>query len=181
MAQMPQPLTMKMSQDIKNGYYFMELKMGEMSLEKSTYDGKVGKKTSQGQTVDLEGEELEQVKRQATTSVDELLYFNEGYTAELMGLKNHDGQHVYVVDITDPAGEKSTSYYSKVSGLKVMTMASRESAQGSTSIIDKYLEYKEFDGVKMPSKFTKTIGPQVLTFELKDLKVNTKFDKNLLK
>ncbi len=180
MAQMPQPLKMKMAQDLTKSYYFMELTMGSMSLEKTTYDGKVGKKTSQGQTVVLEGEELEGVKDQAANAFDELNYFNEGYTVTLVGLKTSDNQKVYVVDITDASGIKETSYYSVETGLKVMTMASQETPQGSMSIVDKITEYKEFNGIKVPAKFTKTMGPQELNFELVKFEANKKFDKNLL-
>jgi len=181
MPQMPQTINIEMAQDFKNHYLFMEIKVGTMVVEKSTYDGKVGKKTSQGQEKVLEGEELEDLKSQATTAFEELDYFTEGYTTTLAGLKVQDGQEVYVLEVTDPKGDKKTEYYSSVSGLKVMTMASRETPQGSMSVVDKYLDYKEYDGIKFPSNFTKSVGPQVMTFNIMDIQVNKKFDKSLLK
>ena len=124
---------------------------------------------------------MEQVKNQASTAFEELNYFNEGFTTTLVGLNVQDGEKVYVVDVVEANGDKKTSYYSVESGLKVMSMASQETPQGSMSIVDVINEYKEFDGVKMPANFVKKIGPQELNFKFIDASINKKFDTALLK
>ena len=92
-------------------------------------------------------------------------------SAVLTGLESVDGKDCYV--ITDK-GESVTSmyFYDVESGLKVKE-TQIVSMGANTQTQDAYFsDYKDFDGIKFPSKKTGNMGPQKIEFNLIDAKVN---------
>ena len=180
---MPVSLEMRVAKDLVKGYLYESMTMGDQVMSATIVNGKTGIQSGRGQSQPLEGDELASKMKESKIAFDELSYSStEGYTLELVGMKNNEGTMVYVVDITDLASnEKSTTYYDVESGLKSMTMTSQETPQGPMSLINTYTDYKTYGDLKMPSKMKLAAGPQVLNFELVEFTSNKAFDKSLLK
>lgn len=92
-------------------------------------------------------------------------------SAILTGLESVDGKDCYV--ITDKGDSVTSIYFYDVeSGLKVketqiVTMGANSQTQDAY-----FSDYKDFDGIKFPSKKTGNMGPQKIEFNLIDAKVN---------
>lgn len=132
-----------------------------------------GKGTKMGmENGDLEGAELEEAKREASVAFEEMNYLTPAYTITLQGQTKMAGKDVYQLLVKNAAGEERTEYYDVATGLKLREEESEETPQGPMSSTKDIEEYKDFDGVKIPSKFTQTAGPQVLKVSLKSFKIN---------
>ncbi|RSC94906.1 M16 family metallopeptidase [Tenacibaculum singaporense] len=90
---------------------------------------------------------------------------------KLTGIESIEGNDVYVIS---KKGEivSVSSYYDVNSGLKIkevkiINMGGRTNNQEAV-----FSDYKDFNGVKFPSKKTASMGPQKVQFTLKDAKVN---------
>ncbi|MGB1043104.1 MAG: insulinase family protein, partial [Tenacibaculum sp.] len=106
----------------------------------------------------------------ALGTVAELGFLNSA-DAKLTGIEAIDGKDVYVISKKGKIVSVS-SYYDVKSGLKVketqtINMGGRTQNQEAT-----FSDYKEFNGVKFPTKKTGSLGPQKATFTLKDAKIN---------
>ncbi len=157
-----------------SGKLCVETYMGPNLLSKQVCDG-VGAKVSspQGEQV-LQGEMLEQMKNEATL-FPELEYANDGYSLELVGVEDVDGEDAYKVKVTNPAGNEQTLFFAKSSGLLVKEVSA--SPQGSaTSLI---LEYTEVNGVKYPSKVSQSMGLQNIEVTVDKIEVNKGIDDSL--
>ncbi len=172
-----QKITMVSKQKAPNKY-IQEVQMMGMTVQKMTFDGTKGKQDGMQGSKDLEGDELESMKQQAVM-FPELDYAKLGYKLELKGQENLEGKDVYRVQITDPKGDKTTEYFDTKTHLKVMTLSTQDQPQqdGTTkpvTVSNKILDYKEVDGIKVPSKISMTgMMPMPLEMNVSDVKVNS--------
>ncbi|CAM1345804.1 M16 family metallopeptidase [Tenacibaculum crassostreae] len=90
---------------------------------------------------------------------------------KLTGIESLDGNDVYVVS---KKGEivSVSSYYDVNSGLKVKEVKTINMGGRTNNQEAFFSDYKDFGGVKFPSKRTATMGSQKVQFILKDAKVN---------
>nr|MBA3971418.1 insulinase family protein [Bacteroidota bacterium] len=130
--------------------YAMAVKMGEMVIQKETYNGKAGKQQSMQGKKDLEGESLEDIKAQATMNL-EMNYEKLGYKLALKGIEAINGKDAYIMEVTSPKGKKSMKWYDVESKLKVRSSQTTTTEAGPVTSTTDFLEYKEVDGVKFPS------------------------------
>ncbi len=96
-----------------------------------------------GQSQTLTDEQYEDVKMASLWLIPELYYESMGYTLELDGAAEIEGEAAYKLVVTNPTGGKVINYYSMDSGLK---LKSENQISGETT----YSDYKEFEGVKIP-------------------------------
>ncbi|WP_291783333.1 peptidase, M16 family protein [Cecembia sp.] len=119
--------------------------MGNVASKTVLANGK-GKITAMGQENDIPEEMLSMMKAQTYVFPEEH-YEEMGYTLELQGTEDLDGEEAYRLVITAPNGVKTVEYYSVGSGLKLRTSSD---ATGDIT----YSDYKEIDGVKFPMKMS---------------------------
>ena len=130
--------------------YSMSVKMGETIVQKEVYDGSKGKQSSMQGKNDITGENLDEIKEQATMNL-EMNYTKLGYKLNVTGIESINGKDAYIVEVTSPKGKKSTEWYDVESKLKVRTMQASSAGGNPTTQTSDYLEYKDVDGVKFPS------------------------------
>jgi len=145
----------------------VETKMGENLLSKQVYNGSVGKMTAQGQEQVLEGKMLETMKYQAIL-FPELSYTEQGYTLEITGVDKVDGNDAYKVIVTNPIENATTMYFDAKTGLKVKEVSVSEMGSSTTT----FGEYKEFEGIKYPTKLTQSMGPQMIDVNITEVIIN---------
>ena len=166
--------------DLKKKYSIQEIKMGAMVVEKTTYDGVNGKKTGMRGEVPLSAEEIKQMDFEASLLIEETEYLKEGFNSNLVGATKKDGVLNYIIETTDPFGNTRTEYYNSETGLKSSKIESEETPQGPMTITLEYLEYKEVNGIKVPSKMIQSISSQVMNIDLVYFDTKKKFDKSYL-
>ncbi len=153
--------------------FYNEISLAGMgTLNKSTYNGKVGKISGMGGSKDVTGEELEEFKKQGTFFA-ETQYATMGYKLDLESIAMVDGEKAYVMKVTSPEGEESTDYYAVESGLKLKEEATTEGAEGPTTSSTSFSDYREVNGVKVPYELNIASGPQKITFKIESVEINT--------
>jgi hypothetical protein len=132
--------------DQENGRLLQEtLVMGNVASRTVLANGK-GKITAMGQENDIPEEMLSMMKAQTYVFPEEH-YEDMGYSLELQGTEDLDGEEAYRLVITAPNDLKTVEYYSVSSGLKLRTSSD---ATGDIT----YSDYKEIDGVKFPMRMS---------------------------
>ncbi|MDX1912835.1 MAG: insulinase family protein [Saprospiraceae bacterium] len=160
----------------------VEMGMGSQVMNKRIFDGAQGSQTAMGQTEQLEGKDLEDLKEQALF-VKEAAYKNGGYKLELKGIEEINGTTAYVVEVTRADGEKTTEYYDTKSSLKLRELRPGQGVDGKPGIQTVDLaDYKEVGKVKMAQTMTISgVYPVPFKISITDIKVNAGLDDALFK
>jgi len=144
------------------------------------YDGEKGMMSGMGGDKEMAGDELKKLVANAHIFTE--LYYNKlGYKTKVEGVEKVNGKDAYVLSITNPAGDKSTDYYDKESGLKVKTVITQEqNGQTSTQNIE-FMDYKETGGVKFPTAMKITGGGMPFPLMMKEvsIKINEGIDDSV--
>ncbi len=160
--------------------FLMSMKMGEMLINKTLFDGVAGKNSGmQGEQV-LEGKELENLKIQAQL-MPELDYKGNAYSIKLLSIEKTDNIDAYKLEITDPSGQVGYSYFNGITGLKIREEKSEETPDGPLLQITTFDDYKDVDGILYPHKMTIITGPQTISATIESVEINTGIDDSVFK
>ena len=187
-----QDLTMKMTMDVQGmniqseiirkspDKFLLSMKMGDMLLNQTLYDGTEGKVSGmQGEQV-LEGDDLEDLRIQAHL-FPELDYAGNGYTLKLLSIELVEGKDAYKIELTDPSGEAGFAYYDAESGLKIKEEKTEDTAEGPMTQTTIYADYREVDGRLYPFEMTIIAGPQTISAKVESVEVNTGVEDSVFK
>ncbi len=152
-----------------DGRMLNTLDMGAMSIMKMVVNKDKAYQIMQGQRMDMQGEQLEEMKKTAVLFPE--LSVPEG--AVLKNIQDLDGVDAYMVQVSDNV----TEFYAVESGLKLLTSTKVEQMGQSFTTSMKYDNYTEVDGVMFPSTWVQDTGMgMTLTIEYEDIKINQKLD-----
>lgn len=93
-------------------------------------------------------------------------------TIEHQGEVDFKGQKVHKIRLVRPDGRESIEYYAIESGLMVGQESTQPSQMGEMKIVSVMSEYKEFDGMKMPTRMVQLLGPQEMVMTIQSVKLN---------
>mgnify|MGYP005844243397 CR=1 FL=1 len=160
--------------------YFQKLSAGEQVFQKAVYDGKEGLNFSmQGGEKMMDEEELEQMKTEALP-FPELAYTSEGYELNLKGIDSkYNQEKAYVIEVTQPSGDKTTHYYSVESGLKLAKEEMVESPQGNLLSAEIFKDYQQVKKIMFPHASKESQGPMTFDVKVEEIKINQKFDESV--
>ena len=136
-----------------------------MELMKQVVTPKMGYISGQGQKQDLKGDDLKNAQK-AAVLFDELEDLKNAASFELTGIESFEGEDAYVLK-----KDKSTTYYSVATGLKLGKMETVEAQGQEHQMITLYKDYKEVKGVKFPYTFTVPVLGNA-EFKVSSIKVN---------
>jgi len=145
--------------------------MGGNILQKQVYDGSKGVVTAMGQTMELSGKQLEDMKAQANMTL-ELDYGKLGYELKLLEVENVGDKPAYKIQVTSPAGSSVTDYYDLENGLKVKSVSSQDTQMGPMTVTTSYEDYREVEGLKFPFLIKQQAGPQSVDLKLVSIELN---------
>ena len=151
---------------------FETVKAGAMEFQKQIFNGSEGVEVVQGQAKPLDEKRVQESIVESRI-FPELAYKQLGVTIALTGLEKVGDEEAYVVEVSQPSGKKSLSYFSKASGLKLKESTNLETPQGSFTQSVEYLDYQDIDGIKFPQKATISMGPQIMEAEVVSIELNT--------
>jgi predicted Zn-dependent peptidase len=154
---MPGQLKMRTAKITPNKF-MMEQSMQGMTVMKMTYVDGVGKQSGMQGEKELEGEELEDLKKQASFVVDELAWMQDLESFTFDGQTLMDGKAVYQVS----EGEK-TRYFEVETGLFYKSTETTETPEGDMAISMTVEEWGEYNGIKMPKVSKQSAGQQTFT------------------
>jgi hypothetical protein len=156
----------------------MVIKMGSMVVQKQVFDGTKGKTISMQGNKDIEGEDLEALKRRADM-LGLVKMFDQGHKFDLVSIENIDGKDAYKVKVTDPEGNVSTEFYDVNTFLKLKEITVQETEQGTFTIESTYDDYRDVKGKLYPFKIHQSFGPQAFDLDVKSVEVNTKISPDI--
>lgn len=116
------------------------------------YDGEVGWISSPGQGASiLSGDELREVMRQADFDAS---HYHPGSfpTLETVGEAAVAGRACWEVRMVHRSGSESRNCFDKETGLLLGFTMRRETAAGETEVASRVEDYREFDGMRMPTR-----------------------------
>lgn len=137
-------------------------------LGKQKFDGTTGYREQQGQRMDLTSEEIAENKAEKTI-FPELYYDAANVSLESMTTLN--GKDVYKVKVTE-GGKDSYRFYDATSGLLLQVESTQDVNGQSMTSVQELGNYSEVNGVQFPYSMKITSGPQVMTFNITNVKVN---------
>jgi len=154
---MPGQLKMRTAKITPNKF-MIEQSMQGMTVMKMTYVDGVGKQSGMQGEKELEGEELEDLKKQASFVVDELAWMQDLESFTFDGQTLMDGKAVYQVS----EGEK-TRYFEVETGLFYKSTETTETPEGDMAVSMTVEEWGEYNGIKMPKVSKQSAGQQTFT------------------
>lgn len=92
--------------------------------------------------------------------------------AETTGVETIDGEECYKVVFTPADGKPETTYYQKKSGLVVKVELLTVNQMGEIPVEEVVSDYKNFDGVLMPTKLTQRAAGQEISMTILTVKSN---------
>ena len=132
----------------------IEMKAMGMVMSKQVVNEKEAYAMQQGQRKDFTGEELEDMKAEATTFKELALLNNKGLT--LTGIESINGADAYVIK-----NGKSTLYYDVKTGFKVAEAKELEQGGQKMTQTTYYQDYKDVKGLKFPYKTIMNVGIEI--------------------
>src|SRR5262245_10271929 len=150
--------------------------MGNMITVLHVYDGKKGWLSAQGMTMELTGDELDQVKEQAYSNYIENLVpllKDKQFELSLLDETKVDGKPALGVKVSSKGHKDIKMYFNKESGLLVKTeQKTRDPAMQEVEAEAYYHDYKDVNGTKQAMKQSiKYDGKKFLDAEVTDIKL----------
>ena len=152
------------------------VKMNGMVVQRVVFNGKEGFMSGMAGSGPLEGEELNSTKAQAEP-YSELRYKELGYKLVLTGVEPVDGADAYIVEVTDPSGNKEIQYFDVQTGLlvKTVTITTGEKGEQRSEII--LSDYRDINGIKVAHKRLMDMGGQMVEVTVNSVERNISIDK----
>jgi zinc protease len=149
-------------------------------MQKSIIDGKDVVQIAMGQKTPLDLATKEKELFEANL-IPEIMLTALNVKVVLKGVENVDGKEAFIVEYNFPAGEKSTHYFDKETGLKIQTVEVAKTPQGEVAVPTKLQNYKEVNGIKFPHTISVSQGPMNFKFEASSVEVNPSIDDSIFK
>ena len=141
----------------------MECFMG-MSMMKQVVNDKEAYMIQQGQRIDIEGEDYQDMKKGAVP-FDELNLINNA-DIKLTGIECLNGTEAYAVKNDD-----TTLYFDIKTGYKIAEAKEMEQMGQKTTQTTYYGDYKDVKGIKVPYKVNMNVGVE-LDMTVSEVKIN---------
>ncbi len=180
MAGLPAPMNMTIAKKVPD-YYMESQSIPGMYEAKKLYAKGKGTQSSPQGSGDLEGDELEDVKRTASVFMPEMNYLKGDYKITLQGQNILNGKDVYQLLVENASGAKTTEYYDVATGLKIQAEQTEETPRGPMTIVSAYGSYKSFGGILFPTTLVQSVGPQVININITDVKTNKEVSTDIFK
>jgi hypothetical protein len=153
--------------------FSMEMGMAGMTMQKQMLkDGKY-LKMQQGQEQEADEQDKEEMNEQAAFFDDAFLLKQKGNTYNVTGIEQVDGKDAYAIEIKTAAGREFTNHYDVATGFKVKSTRTEESPMGKMTLQTYFTDYKDFNGVKIPTHMVIDLGQFKIDTSFKDIKVNS--------
>lgn len=160
--------------------FYSSMSMGPNVLQKQVFDGVRGKTSGMGGSMEITGDDLQQLKYQATWNI-ESQYEKLGFKLDLVGIELVEGAKAYRVLITNPLGRTSTEFFDMETGLKIRTVMTQNTPMGEITAVSDFKNYKVFGGIKFPTEITQSAGPQSITMKVNSIEINKKLKDDLFR
>lgn len=148
------------------------MKMGEMVVFETVFDGAKGYQAQMGQKKDMDTTEIKEAKDDKAI-IPQVYYITNEYNTSYLGVEKTNGEDAYKIKITKPSGKVSTEYYSTKTSLLIREESSEKGPDGSeSSVSTDYSDYKKVGALMFPFQMTQSQGEMQFVITVKEIKVN---------
>jgi predicted Zn-dependent peptidase len=147
------------------------IKMGEMTVFESKFDGTKGYQGQMGQKADMEADDIKKAQDEKGV-IEQFFYNSPDYKLALAGTEKLEAEEAYKITVTPPSGKIKTEYYSKASGLLLKSESTQDGPQGEITIGTLYADYKKVGNVMIPHTMTQDMGVQQIEMKATEVKIN---------
>jgi len=137
------------------------------------FDGKVGwsMDPAQGPML-LKGKMLDQIKEQA--EFYGTLHNEDQYKSmEVIGIEKYESVDCYKMKLIWKSGQESHEFFDVKTGLMIGMMATHATPMGEIPVTTTLTDYKEFEGVKMPTKIAQKLATFQQVMNLRNVEANS--------
>ena len=163
--------TMEVYKD-KSGKFLQKMVLGAMGEASTGFDGTTAWQMQMGNASIVSGDQAKAMKVQAD--------FFSGYhdsakykSAETVERADFDGRKCYKVKVILLDGTETFEYFEAATGLAAGTTRDVESPAGKITAMQILSDYKDFGGVKLPTKTTVKGGPVEVTMNIASVEFDT--------
>ena len=142
------------------------------TLPKLMKDGKFSM-SGQAGAKEADEKDKEEMLEDAAVFPEAYMLNQKGYEYSLKGIEQVEGKDAYVVAVKTPSKRDFTTYYDVASGLPVKRTSTQAGPQGSMTVSTVIGNYKNFNGVQIPTKMIVDQGPMKIEINFTDVKVNS--------
>lgn len=150
---------------------YSDLKMGNMVVYQSAFDGVKGYESQMGKKSDLTPEEAQKFLDEKAV-IPQLHYNDASYKTEYMGTAKVGNEDAYKLKVVKPSGQLSIEYYSTKTDLLIREEATEENNGQEISTAVDYADYKKVGNILFPYTVNRTIGELNLEIKVKEIKTN---------
>ena len=156
--------------------------MGQAITITQVYDGKKGWQSMLGQTMEVEGDQLDELKEEAYSNYLEQLYpllHDKQFELKAVEGEKVDDKPTDGVKVSSKGHKDITLYFDKDSGLLVKSRKKSKDPNGGQEVEAEtyFKDYKEINGTKQSMKqLLKHDGKKFLEAEITDMKLLDKID-----
>lgn len=149
--------------------YLQDIQISGHSLLKFVVNGDSVSVFQRGTKQDLSTEARKSIRERLAEKFPELSYLKNGEQLALKGIQRTDKGDYYVVVVSDSSGIVSRNFYDMKTGFKMKTIS-------GSGDVGHYSDYKEYDGIMLPSKSTTTMFGGSIDLKIKTAKINGDID-----
>jgi len=143
-----------------------------MALSKYSVKNGVYSVSQQGTDQPLEADDKEELDETASLFMEAYILKKGDYTLAVKGIEQVEGKDAYNVEIKSAKGRTFNLFYELATGLRLKEQRTEESPAGKQTIQIITVEYKTFNGVKLPVQQVFDAGQFKLNITIPDVKVN---------
>lgn len=140
-----------------------------MTIMRQAFDGENGFSEQMGSRVPYDADQIKEAK--SATLFSHLNLKAEQLTVD--GIVTINGKEAYKVIVTKNE-ESSIEYFDVETGFLVKSESTRENKESGEkmSVINEFSDYKDYNGIKMPSKLSITAGEQTINMTVTNRQIN---------
>jgi hypothetical protein len=151
--------------------HYTEVKMGEMKVMQSAFDGTKGYRAQMGQKADLDEKEIKEAQDDKAI-IGQLYYLTADYKLSYLGTAKVGDEDTYKIKVVKPSGKTSIEYYSTKTALLVREESTTDAGGTEMTIFVDYKDYKKVGNYLMPFSITQIAGEQEFGMNITDIKIN---------
>ncbi|MEP6712151.1 MAG: pitrilysin family protein [Ferruginibacter sp.] len=148
-----------------------ELKMGEVTIFKSVFDGFNGFQQQGPQKKDLSLDEIKEAQDDKGV-IAQLYYATGDYKLDYIGSGTVNGEPTYRLKVIMPSGKISVQQYSSKTGLLLQEDNTSKASGAEVTEVVNYSDYRKTGSLMLPYEITRNAGEQVFTIKIKEIKFN---------
>jgi len=151
--------------------HYTEVKMGEMKVMQSSFDGTKGYQAQMGQKKELDEKEIKEAQDEKAL-IPQLFYITNDYQTSYLGMGKVGEEDAYKIKITKPSGKVSVEFYSVKSKLLLHEESTSTEGGNETTVMTDYSNYKKVGNITLPYTITQTVGEQEFAMNISEVKIN---------